>query len=217
MSIKERAVTKNKKFLKLVFIICILMISIIGQGSYALLVDRTDQQDETFSPAAINITISSNGCANNAIALKANTTAAMPVSITNESTSSDGRVGVEAYIRVAIIPIWYHSDGTATALPSDNVTLTLSSTGKTDWLYGKDGYYYYKYPVAAGTTTSQLLSKVSWSLTGTTDLDAQYKASKLEIQVLADSIQSVTNSVENYWGVQINSNGNLGLTPANTP
>lgn len=207
---------KDKKFLKLIFIICVMLISIIGQGSYALLIDRTDKQDETFSPAAINITINSNGSANNAIALEANTTAAMPISITNESTSSDGRVGVEAYIRVAIIPIWYHSDGTATALPSNNVKLTLASTGKTDWLYGKDGYYYYKYPVAAGTTTSQLLSKVSWRLTGT-DLDVQYKDSKLEIQVLADSIQSVTNSAENYWGVQINSNGNLGLTPANTP
>ncbi len=206
---------KHKKAIIIISLFAIMLASIAGQSTFAYLQDNSSVSSASFAPAAVQITINDD-FANNTITLAANTPKSMPVSITNEATSADGRSGTSAYIRVAIIPIWCHADGSGTALPSNNVTLILASSAATDWLLGKDGYYYYKYPVAAGSDTTQLLSAVSWHLTNTS-LDAEYQACKLEVQVLADAIQSTTNTVENYWGVQVGSNGNLSLASNNTP
>lgn len=207
---------KHKKATALIILVAILLASIAVQSSYAFLQDQSSVSN-TFTPAAVQITIDGGSQVNNAISIPANTSVNMPVSISNKSASSDGRAGASAYIRVAIVPIWCHQDGTGTGLPSDNVTLTLANGAPSDWMLGKDGYYYYKYPLAPGTSTSQLLSSVKWSITSDASLNAEYQNSCLEIQVLADAIQSLTGSVENYWDVSVDSEGNLSLTADNTP
>lgn len=141
------------------------------------------------------------------------------ISVFNEATAPDGRIGADAYIRVALVPIWSKTDGSNSALPVSNVVLTLAPNATDDWIQGKDGYYYYKYPVAPGSNTSRLLESVSWNLTNTS-LDAEYLSSLLEVQVLADAIQSQSNAIENYWGVDVQIGGStkiLILKPTNTP
>jgi len=207
---------KHKKAAALIILVAILLASITLQSSYAFLQDQTSM-NSTFTPAAVQIAIDGGSQVNNTISIPANTSVSMPVSISNQSTSSDGRQGASAYIRVAIVPIWCHADGSGTALPSDNVTLTLANGALSDWMLGKDGYYYYKYPLAPGTRTLQLLSSVKWKLTSEASLNAEYQNSCLEIQVLADAIQSLTGSVENYWDVSVDSEGTLSLTAGNTP
>ena len=99
---------------------------------------------------------------------------------------------VEAYIRVALVPTWEDENGNAVAEPAslDDLSITWGNSGK--WLKGKDGYWYYKEPVAPGYSTEVLLEKA----TVTTE-----NGYHMNLQVMADSIQAdPTRAVTAMWG-----------------
>ena len=114
----------------------------------------------------------------------------------NKQTKSNVQVKntgeVEAYIRVALVPTWEDENGNAVAEPAslDDLSITWGNSGK--WLKGKDGYWYYKEPVAPGYSTEVLLEKA----TVTTE-----NGYHMNLQVMADSIQAdPTRAVTAMWG-----------------
>ena len=92
-----------------------------------------------------------------------------------------------------------------------NVTFTLDSGWETHWFWNPtDGYFYYRAVVEPGKTTELLLESVSissdtYSILETYDI-------QLEVDVLADSIQTKGGALDARWtkaGVTIDTDGNL--------
>lgn len=103
------------------------------------------------------------------------------------------------YIRVKLVSVWRNADGTGTGIPAD-VTYTLAPvvTGTTgEWVKtgtGLDATYYFTKPVEPGSLTGQLLDSVT--VNGSVPA-----GKKLEINVLADAVQSDGGAAEITWGV----------------
>lgn len=110
----------------------------------------------------------------------------------NGETKSNVRVkntgNVDAYIRVALVPIWRNkSDNSGAGIAASLSQLTITPalpTGDTavnNWVFA-DGYYYYSDKVAAGASTEALI--------GTATVNTTHDGKYLELQVLAQSIQA---------------------------
>jgi hypothetical protein len=145
---------------------------------------------------------------------------------------SDILSGAQGFIRVCIIPRWTvtltDADGSSVETDvgfddcldgmgalnqleiADNeytmgdVTLVLDENWEKNWIYGKDGYFYYRKAVTAGRSTEKLLSEVKMSKT---DYDKTVKSgATLKIDVIADSIQTEgfddgeTKAISERWG-----------------
>lgn len=173
-------------------------------GSVCYLKTETPPITNEFYPGVVNIGIveqSKDGGANltNGLNLVLNNNSAVKkVWIKNMDTPGHN---ASAYIRVKLVAIWRNPDGTGSGLPAD-ITYTMapddpSTPGK--WIKtgtGADTIYYFTKPVAAGATTDQLLDSVT--IKGNLP-----KNKNLEIEVLADAIQSDGEAAEstNTWGV----------------
>lgn len=110
---------------------------------------------------------------------------------------------IDAYVRVAIVPIWRDSDGNATMLPTkETYNMTLNMT---DWFLGAEGYYYCQTAVAPGEKTPVLIESCTLS-----ELTEVYADMSLDLQILAQSIQSdPQTAVQTAWGVGIDNFGRL--------
>ena len=77
-----------------------------------------------------------------------------------------------------------------------------------DWVQGADGYYYYKYPVAPGATTTNLIT--GFDLKGGTP-----KGYEFRFEYLCEAIQSDPNGTPaaQAWGATVD--GNNHITGAN--
>ena len=151
-------------------------------GTLAWLFAKTDSVTNTFLPASVPNT---------------------PVEVfdgeTKESIKirNDGNISV--YVRVKLVTYRVNDSGDHIGGEATIPDFTLG----TDW-FGKDGYYYYKKPVAPGTTSGELLGS-SVTLKKYDDADG----GKQVIEVLSESIQSVpASTVESVWPVAV-VNGNL--------
>lgn len=127
----------------------------------------------------------------------------------NVSVKNGGNVS--AYVRAAIVATWQNDQGNvAPEVPvlGEDYSMTLASD--TNWS-GKqgDGYYYYKLPVAAGSSTGILIDAAE-PLT-------EYEGYHLVIEILAQTIQSegvASNGekpVYQAWKVFVNDDGSLQL------
>lgn len=112
---------------------------------------------------------------------------------TNVTISNTG--DTEAYIRAAIVVTWKDAEngnvyGSVPVKITDyNITLNL-----TDWIDGKDGFYYYKYPVAPNDQASSETSALITDCTYVGNAPAGYG---LNVEILGSAIQSVPVSVVN--------------------
>lgn len=89
----------------------------------------------------------------------------------------------EAWIRISVEKKVTAADGSA--LPTDLITFQVDET---KWL-AKDGYYYYRTPVATGESTDILFDEVLFSgLMGN-----EYQGCKTEIIVSAEAVQTANN------------------------
>ena len=105
-----------------------------------------------------------------------------------------------AYIRAAIVVTWKDAENGNVygGKPVAGTDYTIS-LNETDWFLGSDGFYYYKNPVAAENSTTNLIISCSPVANET---PAGYG---LNVEILGSAIQSVPDSVvEDHWGVQVN-------------
>lgn len=79
------------------------------------------------------------------------------------------------------------------------IAYNTSPYNQDDWLKGADGYYYYKYPVAPGGVTTQLINNV-YDIYGTPD------GYELRLEYLCEAVQAVPDgrAVIEAWGATLN-------------
>lgn len=111
---------------------------------------------------------------------------------------------IPAYVRIAIVAIWRDEEGNPTTLTAKD-TYTISFN-EADWFIGNDGFYYYKKPIAPTEFTPVLIEKC----TVNENLSEEYNGKIFDLQVLAQSVQSVPkNTVTEIWNISVNDNGYL--------
>lgn len=134
------------------------------------------------------------------------------ITVTNTGT-------VEAYVRVALVFSWREGgeagqyDGTQpggniiAGTPQEGIDYTFTA-GSNKWVLGNDGYYYYTEPVAPQSGKTESLCTIAVQ---NTEMSQKYH---LDVQVLADSIQSKpTNVVSDMWTAVtgVDDDGNLTI------
>lgn len=98
----------------------------------------------------------------------------------------------EAWIRAAVVVTWQDKDGNVYGQAPVAGTNYTAWTPGTDWLTGDDGFYYYKYPVAAGATTSNaLITQIS--PIGNSPAEGYY----LTVEIIGSGIQNKPANVFN--------------------
>lgn len=198
---------KNKKlFILLVSMTSLLTISIAGTLAYLLTV--TDPVVNTMNPSFVPPTVVE----------EIEDDVKKQVSIEN---SGD----VSAYIRAMVVVNWIDNDesddkdhlyGTAPVL---NINYKMTIPADSTWVQGKDGYYYYKKPVAAGDQTENLITNAKQM-----DSANQPDGYNLSIEIIAQTIQADGEDSEGNkpvvlaWGSEqggsvtsVDSDGNLDI------
>ena len=97
---------------------------------------------------------------------------------------------VNAYIRVALVPVWRTADGKGTGLEANLTQLTIAPNpfpgSNTGWVK-KGDYYYYKYPVTPDGYTTSLLESATVNYAGLSEV---YEDKHFELQVISQAIQA---------------------------
>lgn len=133
----------------------------------------------------------------------------------------DNTGSVDAYIRVTVTKYWADADGKTTDLDAANIELGLNSA---DWIKaeklfegnsGETEVYYYKCPVPAGQSTSELLETIGIPAS----LTNEYAGMTVHLEAVADGVQFAgadaadlnASGILASWGVsaQLDENGNL--------
>lgn len=133
----------------------------------------------------------------------------------------DNTGSVDAYIRVTVTKYWADGKGKTTDLAAENIELGLNSE---DWLQAESLFegnsnetevYYYKYPVPAGQSTSELLESIGIPA----DLTNDYADKTVKLEAVADGVQFAgadaadlnASGILASWGVvaELDANGNL--------
>ena len=133
------------------------------------------------------------------------------------TTKSNVRVkntgNVDAYIRVALVPIWRNADGTGAGYPAAAVN-PADYGMDSDW-FKQGSYYYYSKSVAPNEVTAHLLTSFTAPTTPTNAPEGTY----YELQMLAQSIQADgtdangTSPAEFAWNDVKVENGKLIAKP----
>lgn len=95
----------------------------------------------------------------------------------------------ETYIRVRLIPEWSNHN-----LSISNVKLNLSNNS--DWIFHKDGYYYFKYYLNENQITSELIKSITF-----TSLPAEYDGENFTLKVVAEGVQKNNKALKTVWGI----------------
>ncbi|HWR24414.1 MAG TPA: hypothetical protein VN366_13130 [Feifaniaceae bacterium] len=142
-----------------------------------------------------------------------------PVYLSADGTKQDVQIKnagtVDAYIRVALVPVWRTADGNGTGLEASLGQLAMNGFPGTDWVE-KGGYYYYKKPVAPNGFTSALLDSATVNNPG-----GVYEGKHFELQIISQAIQAEGESsggkapVTIAWGdkITIGTDRDLAFAP----
>lgn len=195
---------KMRKKPLLIFLAVLVVALSAAYGTQAFMAAETGGENNIFHPGVADIEVSEpNGSSyaidGNSYAVDGNSTIAKKVAITN--VEHDGHA-IPVYVRVKLVPVLRDANGDGTGEPV-NVTYPLANPGSWTELQS-DGYYYYKGILQPGVTTPDLIDQAT--------VDSKAIASgalsggkKLEIQVLADSIQADESAVRDAWGMTYSS------------
>lgn len=179
---------RSPRKLILTVISIILILGIAVGATLAFLSENSGSVNNSFTAAEIGITPEED--------FKQGDMVKKNVYFRNDSSSG-------AYIRAAISVTWQNADGdvyASTPVLGTDYTLTRSSTG---WLDGKDGYYYWVSPVAAGGKTENLIDECK---TNATAPDGYV----LHVEIAAQAIQaSPKQAVMDSWGVTVDADGRI--------
>ena len=118
--------------------------------------------------------------------------------------------GVQAYVRVMLVPVVYNEDGTVSAVSMGDITVGPSTSGgNSTWQLGdmtvylnpnwsshwtfRDGFFYYDTPLSRGAVTLNIFQ--GFSLDNSSGI---YDGKTFTIELLADAID-VSGAAE--WGI----------------
>lgn len=94
-----------------------------------------------------------------------------------------------AYVRVRIVPQWSDRN-----LSISNVEVNADSE---DWIIMTDGYYYFKYYLTEGQTTSDLIESIEIS-----NMGPEYEGAYLMIKATAEGVLVSNESWKDVWGME---------------
>ena len=164
----------------LLIVSALLVLAVGTTATLAYLADKTGDLTNTFTPSAVTCQVNEqfNGAAKSNVTIK---------------NTGD----IAAYIRVAVVANWV-KDGNV--VQSTDVNFTLSTAS--GWFKEGD-YYYYKKPVAAGSSTADLFIGSLQAVNAVTT--APDSGCKLKVDILAEAIQSEpAQAVIDAWGSDVN-------------
>ncbi len=170
---------------------------------------KTNAQENAFKPGVTDVAVSESGGSSGEngrtyTLSSGGNTAPKAVSITNVNHDESS---VPVYVRVRLVPIVRDADrnGTgdpvtvltgpeesATSSPDGGIRVFYELDTDQKWTSELDGFYYYKAVLKPGENTAQLLKSV--------EVYGLPPNKKLEIQVIADSIQTVAGAEQSAWG-----------------
>lgn len=173
---------KNKfgigQWLMLLSVLCLLL-SLVS-GTYAFLSTKTQNVTNQFDPVVVTCAVEEQF---------------------DGSVKHDVRIrntgDISAFIRAAVVINWVGEDGKIlAAAPAVGTEYTIA-WGDSNWIQGRDGFWYCRNAVAAGDVTPELIQHVA-----PVSAPAGYS---LQVQILATAIQAdPPKAVENAWGVSVN-------------
>lgn len=204
---------KWKKTLIVVSSLVVLTLAVSIGNSFAFMSAKTDTKTNAFVKGSPGIDIHENS--------SATPNSTNSVSHTTKQVSVKNTGTIPAYLRVMLVPSYKFTSGTAaasgvsfTTMPQSiastassfsmgDLTLNLAANWGGKWFYVYDttdqtGYFYYKDAVPAGDTTTLLLNSVA--------LPVGMSYGSLQIDVIADSIQSDGGAVGSVWGKFVTEN-----------
>lgn len=180
--------SRKKSLVLMASILLILAISV--GGTLAYLATNTGNVKNTFTPATPDTEITET------------LTGAVKSNVAVKNTGE-----VDMYIRARYFVVWRHNDSIVTQ--PDNVSITITQPNGTQWVEGADGYWYYPYPVAPGSSTSELIDEAK--VTGLQEGDGY----KVDLEILSQAIQAEpAQAVKDAWssGVSgVNPDGRLSI------
>lgn len=181
-----------KKLLLLSTAIVVFTVAAIS-CTLAYMTAKTSPVTNNFAPGVANITISEpNG---SSYTLSSNTVSKV-VAITNPSSKIGNASPIPVYVRARLVPVMRYSSGSGIDGTGEPVNVTYNLPNKDSWVL-IDGYYYYKGVLQPGKTTVNLIDTATVS-------GGLSSGRKLEIQVIADSIQTVGNAEREAWHMDYN-------------
>lgn len=183
---KRRKSTASRKVIVLA-IAAVLLLSATVTGTLMYLVSKTTAVTNTFEPATVTCEV------------QENFDGTVKKDVTVKNTSN-----IDAYLRVKLVTYRVNADGERIGGTAAIPSFTL---GK-GW-FEKDGFYYYKSPVAPKETpVANLIGNDGITLVQYTDADGGRQV----IEVIAEAIQSVpTSAVAEKWGVTVDDNGVISV------
>lgn len=190
-----------RKFLLISFAVGLLALITAG-SSFALLTAKTNTQTNRFTPGVADISVSEPY--GSSYTPDDNNTVNKIVQIKNEShIGEDGQEhAIPVYVRVRLVPVMRNAAGEGTGEPAEVSYPDINAGTGHAWTEQQDdGYYYYKGILNPKGVTPELINtaKIEGRLPGDR---------KLEIQVIADSIQTKGNAEEKAWGMQYTPDSN---------
>ena len=179
---KRRQSTASRKVIVLAIAV-VLLLSATVTGTLMYLVSKTTAVTNTFEPATVICEVQENF----------DDTVKKNVTVKNTSN-------IDAYLRVKLVTYRVNADGERIG-----GTAAIPSFTPGEGWFEKDGFYYYKNPVAPDATpVTDLIGKDGITLVEYNDADG----GKQVIEVIAEAIQSVpTSVVKEYWNVTVDANG----------
>lgn len=171
----KRRRRRNKQKATMLLTSLVLLFTLLIGGTVAFMIATDDSAKNVFMDSTVSCEVHENFSGN----VKSN------VTIKNTGDTA-------AYIRAAIVVTWKDAEngnvyGSVPVKDSDyEIELNLG-----DWIDGKDGFYYYKYPVAPNASTEALINSCS------PVSDKTPEGYGLNVEILGSAIQSVPVSVVN--------------------
>lgn len=168
---------KNKKSIAMLVSI-IALLTIVAGTTIAYLYTNTPAITNTFTPTKVTTTIEEDG-----------TTVKENVTITNDGD-------IDAYVRAAVIVTWKDASGNVhSKVPTVGKDYTIEYN-TTHWTLGKDGYWYYKYPLPPKSCSWVLIEECKPQTPSTAP-----EGYHLSVEILASAIQAEPSSaVVDAWG-----------------
>ena len=174
------------KTLKIIISIA-LAVSLIGCGAaFAMMIARSQKEDNNFTPAVVNCEIKETFTNNEKTSIEVKNTG-----------------NINAYIRVCFVTYWENKDenGNAVIVSEPSKDVTKLPCGN-NWIAGSNNIYYYTEAIAPGAEIEFLKNGEKIIL----EVDANENRQVLE--VFAEANQSLpAEAVTESWGVTLDENG----------
>nr|WP_319488810.1 hypothetical protein [uncultured Caproiciproducens sp.] len=174
-----------RKFVPLSLALIMLAAFAVG-GTRAYMLAKSDQKTNTFTKGDADIEVSEPG--DGTYTIDSSNTVAKEVYVTNDKKTTPNAIPV--YVRVRLVPVVIDSDGNGTG---DPVSVTYPNLNISKW-QAVGEYYYYKGILQPGATTEDLIKSATIAA-------GIPSGKKVEIQVIADSIQIVGAASKEAWGL----------------